>query len=269
MLSIIIVIFKTDKQKLQLVLDKINKNLPIIFIVNDPNYNFDGLIILQKHTFLKSENDGNGAAINLALKTIKTEYAIYLDIDIFFELNFFEEMINAANIIRDFSILVPNHGNLNSKNDILEKYDGEASVIFFNMSKLEKIGHFDQNFFLYYEETDLLLRCKNINEKVYFLPKIRIKHFRASSIVDETNEIHNLRSWHYMWSMFYFYRKNYSYFYALKKTYKLLFYDFIKLILFIVCFNSKSFVTRYYRIWGLVSSMLFMRSFLRPNLNKN
>ena len=202
MVSIIIVIYKTNKKKLQLVLDKIDKDFPIIFVVNSANYNFDDLSISQKYTLLNCKNDGNGAAINLSLKEVKTKYSIYLDLDILLGKNFFDKMINAANKIKDFAILVPNHGNINSKNDILEKYDGEASVIFFNMSKLNKIGYFDENFFLYYEEADLLSRCRYVNEKVYFLPKITIEHFRASSIIDETHRLKNLRSWHYMWSMF-------------------------------------------------------------------
>lgn len=265
MLTIIIVIYKTDKKKLQSILDKIDINTPIIFVVNSLNYNFDGLTISQKYVLLKCKNNGNGVAINLALKKVKTEYSIYLDVDIFLEKNFFYKITNIAKKIKDFAILVPNHGNINSKFFFLEKYDGEAAVIFFNMSKLDKIGFFDENYFLYYEETDLFLRCRNVNEKVYFLPKVIIKHFRASSIIDKTNKLKYLRSWHYMWSMFYFYRKNFNYYYALKKTYKFLFYDILKLIFFIICCNSKNIKLRFYRIWGLISSMMFKKSFLRPN----
>ena len=265
MLTIIIVIYKTDKKKLQSILDKIDINTPIIFVINSLNYNLDDLTISQKYILLNCKNNGNGAAINLALKRVKTEYSMYLDVDISLEKDFFYQITNAAKEIKDFAILVPNHGDINLKNDILEKYDGEASVIFFNMSKLGKIGFFDENYFLYYEETDLFLRCRHVNEKVFFLPKIIIKHFRASSIIDKTNRLKHLRSWHYMWSMFYFYRKNFNYLYALKKTYKLLFYDILKLIFFIICCNSKNVKLRFYRIWGLISSMTSKKSFLRPN----
>ena len=264
MITIIIVIYNTDKKKLKLVLNKIHNDIPIIFVINSHNYNFDDLQISQKYTLLNCRNEGNGAAINLALKEVKTKFSIYMDIDIFFEENFFNQIIDIANKISDFAILVPNHGNINSDNDIVEKYDGESAVMFFNMSKLDRIGYFDENFFLYYEEADLLSRCRHVNEKVYFLTKIKIEHFRATSIIDETNTLQNLRSWHYMWSMFYFYKKNFNYLYAIKKTYKLLFYDVVKLVLSIVCFNSKSIKSRYYRIWGLISSMVLKKSFLRP-----
>ena len=66
MLTIIIVIYKTDKKKLQSILNKIDINTPIIFVVNSLNYNFDDLTISQKYVLLNCKNNGNGAAINLA-----------------------------------------------------------------------------------------------------------------------------------------------------------------------------------------------------------
>jgi hypothetical protein len=151
MLTIIIVIYKTDKKKLQSISDKIDMNTHRNLGVNSLTYNFDGLSMSQNYGLLKGKNNGNGVPIKLALKKVKTEYSIYLDVDIFLEKNFFYKITNIAKKIKDFAILVPNHGNINSKFFFLEKYDGEAAVIFFNMSKLDKIGFFDENYFLYYE----------------------------------------------------------------------------------------------------------------------
>ena len=39
-----------------------------------------------------------------------------------------------------------------------------------------------------------------------------------------------LREWHWMWSTFYFYKKNYGFFYALKKTMGKLLRSFVKMI---------------------------------------
>ena len=81
---------------------------------------------------------------------------------------------------------------------------------------------------------------------------------------NETSAISNLRSWHYMWSMFYFYKKNFSYTYALKKTYILLIKDFIILLSSMLTFDFKNIKLRFYRLYGLVSSMICLKSFLRP-----
>ena len=108
------------------------------------------------------------------------------------------------------------------------------------------------------------LDLKKNGLKVFFIKDLVISHQRASSIENETSAISNLRSWHYMWSMFYFYKKNFSYTYALKKTYILLIKDFIILLSSMLTFDFKNTKLRFYRLYGLVSSMICLKSFLRP-----
>ena len=78
---------------------------------------------------------------------------------------------------------------------------------------------FDEKFFLYYEETDLFFKCKKKNYKVFIINNLKIKHKKdLRQFLRKNYNLKLLMKWHYMWSMFYFFKKNYSYFYALKKN---------------------------------------------------
>jgi GT2 family glycosyltransferase len=46
---------------------------------------------------------------------------------------------------------------------------------------LEKIGFFDERFFLYYEETDLCLRARRAGWKIYFFPGAEVIHVGGAS----------------------------------------------------------------------------------------
>ena len=70
MVTIIIVIHKTDPNKLKYILDKIKDHHKIIFVVNSENYDFR-YIFKKKLSNYNSENKGNGAAINLAFFSSK------------------------------------------------------------------------------------------------------------------------------------------------------------------------------------------------------
>ena len=93
--------------------------------------------------------------------------------------------------------------------------------MFLNMEKFKKIGFFDENFFLYFEEFDLCKSLRNKGEKVYSSKKLKIHHLGFKSSFDENSSfkesINRMREWHWMWSSFYFYRKHFSYPYALNK----------------------------------------------------
>ena len=264
MLSIIIVGYKPEKKKLIKILKKIGKNIKVIFVNNSENYNLKNIKFSKNTTVINSKNNGNGAGINLGIKNCTTKYALYLDIDILFKKDFFKRLINFAKKNKDFGILVPNHGNIKSKEIKIEKYQGEASVMLFNLNKMKKVGYFDEKYFLYFEEQDLFFKCKKNNLKTFFIPSINIKHLRASSVSQNIKNISYLRAWHYMWSMFYYYKKNFSYVTAIKKTFFLLINDIIMLFIFLIFLNIKNSKYRFYRIYGIMTSMIGLKSFLRP-----
>lgn len=264
MLTFIFVLYKSDKKKLKSILNKISKNHQIIFIINSENYNLNDLNIIHKHKILITKNNGNGAAINLGLKNVKTKYALYMDVDISFEKDFFDKMIDYVKKNSNFAMIVPNHGNLSEDKETIEKYDGEASVMLLNLEKTNIVNNFDEKYFLYFEEVDLMYQLKRNKEKVLFLTKLKIKHERAKSIKNESNEIKNVRAWHYMWSMFYFYKKNYNFFFALKKISKLIFIDFLMCVFYFLTFDHYNCKIRFFRIYGATCSILNFPSFLRP-----
>ncbi len=264
MLSVIIVAYRPDKVKLRKILKKIGKQTKIIIINNCKEYNLNDIKFSKKTKIIRSKNYGNGAGINLGLKNCKTKLALYLDIDVEFKNNFIQKFINYSKKVKDFSVLIPNHGNLNSKKKRIEKYEGEASVMLFNIKKFRKTKIFDENYFLYFEELDLFYNCKKMGLKTYFVTHLNIKHLRASSISDNVHKISNLRSWHYMWSMFFYYKKNFSYFMAVKKTFFLIIKDFLMLLIYLIIFNKFKFQNRFYRLFGILSCMLGLKSYLRP-----
>ena len=73
MLSIILVVYKTDKTLLKKILSKINKKTHIIIIDNSYNYDFSIFELSNKTKIIRSKNVGNGAGINIGLKKCKTK----------------------------------------------------------------------------------------------------------------------------------------------------------------------------------------------------
>ena len=55
-----------------------------------------------------------------------------------------------------------------------------ASIIMLK-SDFEKVGGFDENFFMYYEDTDLSYRIKKINKKIIYIPNSIVRHIHTGS----------------------------------------------------------------------------------------
>ena len=222
-----------------------------------------------------NENIGMGRSNNIGIKRSKTKYAYIINPDVKFNNDTLEKLFKASESINDFAVISPissdpNYPNYKKSNDSksineniisVEYVDGFSMLI--NKEKIKEENFFDENFFLYLENTDLCLRVKKNNQNIYIIKNSIINHLGESSIVSK--DLEYLRNWHWMWSKFYFNKKHYGHLNALSKVILNLLSGMLKYILYSILFNSHKKKIYLMRVCGLYNSILGKKSWYRIN----
>ena len=142
--------------------------------------------------------------------------------------------------------------------------------MFLNLKQFDKIGLFDENFFIYLEEIDLCKRLRSQNKKIYLDKKVVIHHIGGSSHNKQIEfEMELSRNWHWMWSLFYYNKKHYGYIFALLSVSKKFFSSLIKIFLYSLIFNQYKKKIYLQRFSGLYNSIIGNKSWYRPKINNN
>ena len=150
---------------------------------------------------VNQRNLGFGAANNIALRQVKTNYALLLNPDCVPEAGFFEQILLAAEMFPDSAIIAPqlvDRGNIPDVNyywrltQLASKgvqAEGACCVGFvcgaamlLNMRVMRDVGFFDETFFLYYEDADLCQRAFNLRKPIVVIPGITMMHLSRSSV---------------------------------------------------------------------------------------
>ena len=222
-LTIILIAFKSEK-KIYSFVKKIPKSISVIIIENSNNH-FLKRYLEKKYKNIKvfiKKNEGVSTSLNYAVKKTKTTYFLQVSPDILFNYKDLEIFFNFANKINDkFAALGPRFLNVRNKShrQIKENLDIgsiksiHGSFMFINKKKFKKIGGFDKNFFLYFEETDYCKRALAKGFKSYQIKKVKVKKDgRTVSIKNKKKkkELDNILIWHFIWSKYYFAKKNYG-----------------------------------------------------------
>jgi len=136
-----------------------------------------------------------------------------------------------------------------------------------NLKKFSDKEIFDKNFFLYFEEVDLCKSVINKGENIFSSKDLKIHHLGFKSSLeegaDEKVTLRNIREWHWMWSSFYFYKKNYNYIYAFYKMIGKLIKSIIKTVFYFATFQKNKKDKYLYRFLGLYNSFLNKPSHFR------
>jgi N-acetylglucosaminyl-diphospho-decaprenol L-rhamnosyltransferase len=279
-LTIIVVTYHSNL--IENLIKQINNKIKIIIIENSLDKN-KKKYLEKKYKNIKviipPKNMGVGGGINIGLNATKTKYALHLSVDIKLDKKMIITLISSANKINNFIVLAPREKkikypknifcNLVKKNNFHKIKLIAGYALLFNMSKLKKVGLFDEKIFLYFEEHDFFYRCRKKNLNIYLIDKANVKHIGQSSINKKYNhEININRCWHYCWSKFYFYRKHYGYFYGLSKTFPNLVRSIKYFIKYTLKNNTKQSSLHFAEIKGLLSSYIFMKSSYRPSINE-
>ena len=247
-----------------------------IIIENSNNINFEKDLKLKYDNIevILSENIGMGAGNNIGLKACKTKFAYVLNPDTKLNQDTIKNLINGLNQISDFSIASPlnddpNYPNYKKKNPYnqhpnilsVDSIDGFSMLI--NLEKFKDKNIFDENFFLYLENTDLCLRAKKIDQNIFVIKNSFVTHLGAASITSK--DLEYLRNWHWMWSKFYFNKKHYGYFNAFLKIISNLTSAIFKYLFYLILFNSHKKKIYLMRLCGLYNSIIGKKSWFRIN----
>jgi len=275
-ITVVINTFNSD-DKINQCLESIVPMVKIIVVENSDNLKFKNELekkYANVSCILTGENLGYAKGNNLGLSKVKSEYALILNPDAFLEKNTIDRFLSTAKTHSDFAIIGPakqeeysgNEVYLNHK-DIFQVNSLKGFAMFLNIKQFKEIGFFDKNFFIYLEEIDLCKRLIQANKKIYLDKKLVIFHVGGSSHNKKINfEMELSRNWHWMWSIFYFNRKHYGYFFSLFKISGKFFSSLLKSFFYLLIFKKSKQKIYQQRLSGLFNSIIGKESWYRPKL---
>ena len=273
--TIILITYKSDVFLFEFI-KKIPRNFRVIIIENSNNHKMKKDIEKRYSNidvYLK-ENNGVGSALNYAVKKIKTKYFLQISPDINFDFNDILIFTDFAKKINDkFAAIGPKFLDLKKKGhkQISEnvEYDSidsiHGSCMFINKECYNKIGGFDENYFLYFEETDYCYRGKKLGYKSYQVNKSKVQSKgRSVDLGNDNEKISNILHWHFIWSNFYFNKKKYGRLISLLFFLPTMIRIIFKISLNKLTKNKKQLDKYKIRYDGLINSIKGNKSSLRP-----
>lgn len=155
------------------------------------------------------QNIGYGRATNIALRKVKTPYAMLLNPDLYAKPEDIEKLLkHAKEAADDVAILAPAVKEKDFTGDAPESVKWiSGSAMLFDMVKLKDIGLFDENIFLFFEETDLCQRTVDAGHKIQLCHDVFMRHIKGQSSPPNP-KVEWMKNWHFGWSRAYFFTKH-------------------------------------------------------------
>jgi N-acetylglucosaminyl-diphospho-decaprenol L-rhamnosyltransferase len=275
----LILISHKSKEKVKKFILELTKDIKIIIIENSNDTSIKEEI--EKENFNTKvyiiENNGYAESINFARSVIKTDYFLVSNPDVeninkSVIKNFLE---NAKKLNNNFACLGPRYTNISANTLIQSDINKEVDVIpsisgavmFFHKKKFDFINGFDDNFFLYFEETDYCYRARKKGLKSYQLNTLKVKHDVGTSVKiknsKEKKELKDLHIWHYVWSKFYFHKKHYGFIISLIYFLPMIIRTIFKISFFKIFKNREKLNKYKLRYQGLTCSIKGNNSYKR------
>ena len=280
-LSVVIVTLKSEK-----VIDKcinsIDQNVPIIIVENSNNQKFKHDLESRYQNLkciLSGSNLGMGAGNNVGIKAATTDYVLILNPDATLEPNSLDKLFLASKKLSEFTILSPINVDLNfpnyKTNETSEDKDTPFQVdyidgfsMLLNKNKFNDVSYFDENFFLYLENNDLCIRIKREGGSIYIVPTAKINH-EGSKAVDTKykEEVELSRNWHWIWSKFYFNKKNFGFSKAIIECLPTYISSILKFLFYTLINNGFKKKIHLNRASGFYNALIGKSSWYRPKID--
>ncbi len=186
-LSIIITLFNTPKNILKelkefkgiklIIFNQSNKN-SLSELKTILNFNFD--------YHFSNKNIGFSKSTNFLISKVKTKYFLFTQPDVVIKKDSIKLLLDAIKKDKSTIFAGPNFKKTDLKNKkIIERNYLDAACMICNLKMVKKIGFFDENYFLYWNDDDLM---KRVNLSKYKMVQVlRAKALHKSSTSAKSN----------------------------------------------------------------------------------
>ena len=278
-ITILIVTYKSD----EIILKNLTnlKKFNVIVIDNFKNSNLKTKIVNFTNVkyIKKDKNLGEALGADAGLKLIKTKYTLYLNPDTLIDEINILKLKSIFSRYDDTGLLTPLHLNSNKEyivnyfvhpfNQKIKRNSFEKNIfkllnnikptgdffprciwgapLFFNTNLIKKIGFFDTNFFLYFDDVDLCDRIVKNKLKVIITPDVFCYHLNCNYQSKSIKYLF-LTSSNFIFSQMFYYNKNNRnilnfYFRGIE--------FFLNSIIYLFKFNKNKFFQNIFRICGI------------------
>jgi len=276
-LSVVIPSYKSSN-KIYKHLKDLPKDIKIIIIENSQDKKLKENIKkkYKKVKVILQKNIGYGNAINLGSRFVKTKFFFVMNPDTVIYKNTLKLLLKGCKKIKKFGAVSPNYKENKGKrykSIVEEKKTLTGGAMLFDTKMFKKIGGFDKNIFLYYEDNDYFTKCRKMGIKMYTINNSYHFHEKQSSgsatfkTIKEMEYAYFLAGWHGQWSKFYYHKKYDGYLKALILCLPNLITNILQLIINLPIKYKKSKYT-YFKIEGLIASIIGLSSFKRSKFDE-
>ena len=268
------------------------KNFHKLIIDNDPmsNISSDLQLFDNNHTYIKmTSNIGMAKAANLAFKKINTEFFLYLTADTLIKEADILNLLDIYTKYKNVGLSCPIHldtdnnykGNyfchpisrLIKRNHVQKKIynslskvlpSGDFSVdtvwgapILLKTSIIRKIGFFDKNFFMFFEDVDLCDRLKKNGYEIIETPNAICHHHQGASSSKSITHLYITISSYKFSELYYFSKHNYKH---VLRIYLHSFDYFFRFLLNIVLLRKKKTLSNLFRLIGVARYIFYKKT---------
>ena len=193
-LSIIITLFKTPVDKLKS-LNQYKNHQILIFdqATEDNSKQISESLNAEFEYFHSQKNLGLCKSTNFLISKVKTKYCLFTQADIKIDEVSIDNLIKGMNLREDVIFAGPvfkSNENFNERNKLIENYKLksklDASIMMCDVEKVKQIGFFDEDYFLYWEDKDLMERVDKSNFKMIQVLNSFVDHDSGKSTLDNS-----------------------------------------------------------------------------------
>jgi len=206
--------------------------------------------------YFSKKNIGLSKASNFLLSRVKSKYLLFTQPDILIKK---KEILNLQKIFRinkDIIFVTPNmfQKKKNKKKKIRYTKKIKAACILCDVEKLKKIEFLDEDFFLYWEDIDLMKRINHSKYKMVIADNIFAEHHSSQSS-ENSIKIQHLRTLNFIFGEL-VYDLKYQKFRFIKVARKLV-QNFVLFFFNLIRFQLKGSLNNFSKICGTLKFILY------------